>query len=75
MLPAELWEPSCKSSSLPVKQKQNKNKNNKKQKTINKRGNQGIITENIILLFNSKYKRRWTSVFYLKVKHKINAVS
>ena len=70
MLPAELWEPSCKSSSLPVDQK-----NNKKQKTINKRDNQGIITENIILLFNSKYKRRWTSVIYLKVKHKINAVS
>ena len=34
MLPAELWEPSCKSSSLPVdpKKKQKKTKQNNKQK-------------------------------------------
>jgi hypothetical protein len=70
MLPAELWEPSCKSRTLPVDPPKKK-----QQKTINKRGSQGIITENIILLFNSKYKRRWTSVIYLKVKHKIYAVS
>jgi hypothetical protein len=36
-----------------------------------KRGNQGIT---IILLFNSKYKRRWINKIFLQDKHNINVV-
>ena len=41
-----------------------------------KRDNQGIIIYIfVILLFNSKYKRRWINVIFLQYKHNINAVS
>jgi len=62
MLPVELCEPSCNPVLFLV--------------TANmKRGNQGIITMCIILLFNSKYKRRWINEMFLQDKRNINAVS
>jgi hypothetical protein len=49
--PFELWETSCKSSSLPVVRKYQK----------------GQSRDNcIILLFNSKYKRQWINVIFLQ---------
>jgi hypothetical protein len=52
MLPAELWEPNYKSSSLPVDRKYQK----------------GQSRDNYtILLFNSKYKCQWKNVIFLQV--------
>jgi hypothetical protein len=60
MLPVELWEPSCKSSLLPVGRKYQK----------------GQSRDNyIILLFNSKYKHQSTNAIFLQDKHNINAMS
>ena len=60
MLPVELWEPSCKASSLPIDRKYQK----------------GQSRDNYtILLFNLNYKRRWINVIFLQDKHNINAVS
>ena len=60
MLPAELWEHSCKSSSLPVDRKYQKGKS------------RDIY---IISLFNSKYKLRWINAIFPQNKHNINALS
>jgi hypothetical protein len=50
MLPVELWESRCKSSSLPGDRKYQK----------------GQSRDNyIILLFNLKYKLRWINVIFL----------
>jgi hypothetical protein len=52
MLAVEIWELRCKSNSLPVDRKYQK----------------GNLREHcIILLFNSKYKRRWTSLADMRV--------
>jgi hypothetical protein len=51
MLPVELWEPSCKSSSLPVDRKYQK---------LQSRENC------IILSFNSRYKCKWFNVIFLQ---------
>ena len=60
MLHVELWEPSCKSSSLPVGRKYQK----------------GQSRDNyLILLVNSKYEFRWVIVIFLQNKHNDNAVS
>ena len=60
MLPLDLWEPNCKSSSLPDDRKYQK----------------GQSRDNyIILLFNSKYKRQWKNKVFLHDKHNSNAVS
>jgi hypothetical protein len=60
MLSVMLWESSSKSSSLPIDRKYQK----------------GQSRDNyIILLFISKYKRRWINVIFLQDKHNINAVS
>ena len=59
MLAVELSESSWKSSSFFV--------DNKYQK--------GLSRENyIILLLNSKYKRRWIKEIYLQNKHDINVL-
>jgi hypothetical protein len=56
MLPVGLWELSCEFRSLPVDRKY-----------------QETIKDNyIILFFSSKYKRRWINVI---LKHNINVVS
>jgi len=48
MLPVELWQPSCKSSSLPLDRKYQKGQSR---------------DDFIILLFDLKYKRRrWINV-------------
>jgi hypothetical protein len=60
MLAVVLWEPSCKSSSLSVDRKYQKWQS---------------MDNNIILLFNSKYKCPWINVIFLQDKHNINAVS
>ena len=60
MLPVELWESNCKSSSLPV------------DKTYQKGQSRDTY---IILLFNSKYKRQWKNKIFLQDKHNINAMS
>jgi hypothetical protein len=60
MLPVELWEPSCKSSSLPVDRKYQKG-----QSRVNL----------IILLINSKYRCRWINVTFLQDKQNINEVT
>jgi hypothetical protein len=56
MLPVELWEPNCKSSSLPADRKYQKEQS---------RGNY------VILLFNSKYKLQWKNVIFHQDKHNI----
>jgi len=58
IIPDELWEPSCKSNSLPV------DRISKGQSRDNY----------IILLFSSKHKRLWIKVIFLQDKHNINAV-
>ena len=60
MLPVELRENNCESSSLPVDRKYQKGKSR---------------DDYIILLFNSKYKCQWINVIFLQDKHNINAVS
>jgi hypothetical protein len=60
MLPVELWEPSFKSSSLPVDRKYQKGQSR---------------DNDIILLVNSKYKRRFINVIFLQDKHNINTES
>jgi hypothetical protein len=60
MLPVDLWEPSCKSSSLPVDRKYQKG-----QSRVNF----------IILLIKSKYRRRWINVTFLQDKQNINEVT
>ena len=60
MLSHELWEPSCKSSSLSVDRKYQKGQSRDKY---------------IILLFKLKYKRRWINVIFLQDKHNVNAMS
>jgi hypothetical protein len=50
MLPVELWESNCKSSSLPVDRKYQKGQS---------------MDNYIILLFNSKYKHQWINVIFL----------
>jgi hypothetical protein len=62
MLPIEVWEPSCISSSLPVDRKYQKGQSTSRDNYI-------------ILLLNLKYKQQWINVFFLKDKHNINAVS
>ena len=59
MLPVELWESNCKSSSLPVARKYQKGQS---------------MDNYIILLFNSKYKHQWINVIFLQDKHNINTV-
>jgi hypothetical protein len=59
MLPVELWESNCKSSSLPVDRKYQKGQS---------------MDNYIILLFNSKYKHQWINVIFLQDKHNINTV-
>ena len=56
----ELWEASCKFGSLPVDIKYRKEQSR---------------DNHIVLLFNSKLKRRWINVIFLQDKHNINAVS
>jgi hypothetical protein len=58
MLPVELREASCKSSSLDRKYQTGQSRDNK-----------------IILLFNSKYKRRWINENFMEDKQIITAVS
>ena len=59
MLAVEIWGLSCKSNSLPVDRKYQK----------------GNLRENCkILLFNSKYKRRWINVIFLQDIHDINTL-
>jgi hypothetical protein len=60
MLPVELREPSCISSSLPVDRYYQKGQ---------------LRDDYIILLFNSKYKRRWINVIFQQDQRNINAVS
>jgi hypothetical protein len=60
MLPVELCDPSCKSSSLPVDRKYQKGQSN---------------DNYIISLFNSKYEGQWINVIVHQDKHNINAVS
>jgi hypothetical protein len=60
VLPVELWEPNCKSSSLPV---------DRKCQTAQSRDNY------IVLLCDSKYKRQWNNVIIVQDKHTSNAVS
>ena len=59
MVPVELWESNCKSSSLPVDRKYQKGQS---------------MDNYIILLFNSKYKHQWINVIFLQDKHNINTV-
>jgi len=60
MLSVELWETSCKSSSLPVDRKYQKEQSRDIYDT---------------LLLHSNYKHRWIDVIFLHDKHNINAVS
>ena len=60
VLPLELLEPSCTSSSLPL---------DRKYQTGHSRDNY------IILLYNSKYICQWVNVIFLQDKHNIKAVS
>jgi hypothetical protein len=59
MFPVELWEPKCKSSSLPVDRNYQK----------------GQSRDNyIILLFISKYKRQSINVIFMQDEDNINVV-
>jgi hypothetical protein len=60
MLLVDLWEPSCKSSSLPVDSNYQK----------------GQSRDNYtFLFFNANYKRGWINVIFLQDKRNIKAVS
>ena len=60
LLSVELWEPNYKFSSLPVDRKYQKGQSRH---------------NDIILLVNSKYKRRFVNVIFLQDKHNINTES
>jgi hypothetical protein len=60
MLRVELWETSCKSSLPHVDRTYQKGKSR---------------DDYILLLLNSKYKRRWINMIVLQDKHNINTVS